>query len=38
VDFFESQEIINEHGKKFYRILGLIQGIRARAEAVLLRN
>ena len=39
MDFFESEEIIDEeHGKRFYRILGLIQGIRARAEAVLLRN
>ena len=24
VDFFESEEIIDEHGKRFYRILGLI--------------
>ena len=28
----------NDHGKKFYRITGLIQGIRSRADAVLLKN
>ena len=37
--FFESDELINEHsGKKFYKISGMISGIRTRADAVLLRN
>jgi hypothetical protein len=33
-----SEEIINDHGKRFYRITGLIHGIPTRADAVLLRN
>lgn len=36
--FFESEELTNDHGKKFYKIAGMIQGIRTRADAVLLRN
>jgi hypothetical protein len=38
VEYFISEEIINEHGKHFYRIVGMKQGIRTRADAVLLRN
>jgi adenylate cyclase 10 len=37
--YFESQELSDDHsGKKFYKIQGMIQGIRTRADAVLLRN
>jgi hypothetical protein len=36
--FFKSEELTNDHGKKFYKIIGLIQGIRTRADAVLMRN
>ncbi len=38
VEYFKSEEIISEHGKHFYRIVGMKQGIRTRADAVLLRN
>ncbi len=37
-DYFKSVEVINNHGKPFYRITSLIQGIRTRADAVLMRN
>lgn len=35
--FFKAVEI-EEHGRRFYRITDLVQGIRTRADAVLLRN
>ena len=38
VEYFVSEEIISEHKKHFYRIVGMKQGIRTRADAVLLRN
>lgn len=37
-EFFQSEEIISEHGGKFYKISKMIEGIRTRADAVLLRN
>lgn len=37
--FFTSEQIIDDHsGLPFYRITSLVQGIRTRADAVLLKN
>lgn len=36
--FFKAEELDGEHGDKFYRIEGMISGIRTRADAVLLRS
>jgi class 3 adenylate cyclase len=35
--YYEGDEIINEEGKKFYRIKRVNEGVRGRADAVLLK-
>ena len=36
--YYEGIEIINEEGKKFYRVTKVREGIRGRADAVLLKQ
>ena len=35
--YYEGDEIINEEGKKFYRVTRVQEGVRGRADAVLLK-
>ena len=35
--YYEGDEIINEEGKKFYRVNRVQEGVRGRADAVLLK-
>jgi hypothetical protein len=35
--YYEGVEIINEEGKKFYRLTRVVEGVRGRADAVLLK-
>ena len=35
--YYEGDEIINEEGKKFYRLTRVCEGVRGRADAVLLK-
>ena len=36
--YYEGHEIINDEGKKFYKVMKVREGIRGRADAVLLKQ